>query len=113
MDFLYFLIWLVVGISAAFALFWLGMLFASLKKTVELLTHEIIPVIKELEKTIENVNTELERLESTFKKVEAISGKLKSGIQQIEVLVAPKLTRIISFANAIKNAASLIMKGKK
>ncbi|MCX7831292.1 MAG: hypothetical protein N2440_00080 [Actinobacteria bacterium] len=113
MDFLYFLIWLVVGLSAAFALFWLGMLFASLKKTIELITNEVIPVIKELEKTIENINSELERVETAFKKVEEISGKLKSGIQQVEVLVAPGLTRILSFANAIKNAASIIMKGKK
>lgn len=103
----------MVGLSASFALVWLGLLFSSAKKTLDTVREEVVPVIRELDSTLKNVNSELERMENIFEKIDALSGTVKKGIRQVEEIVSPGLGRIALFAKGLKSAINIIFKDRK
>lgn len=113
MDFLYFLIWLIVALSVSFALIWLGLLLSSAKKTLDTVREEVVPVIRELDATLKNINTELERVENVFEKIDAFSGTLKKGIKQVEEVVSPGLGRIALFVRGLRSALNILFKDAK
>lgn|GEM_PF-4291232 len=112
MEFLYFLIWLLLGIAASFALIWLGLLFSSLKRAVDTFVNEIVPVINELEQTIKNVNSELERVEKAFEKIERLSSSVQEFSRKAEALVKPGLGRVATLYEATRKAIGLVIKNR-
>lgn len=112
MDFLYFLLWLIVGASAAFALVWLGLFFQSLKKAVDTAVSEIVPVVKKLDESIAMINEDLARIDSTFSKIEAISKKINEITDTAEKAVAPVSQKVNAYAQALVKAVRIIFKGK-
>lgn len=113
MEFLYFLLWLAVALSACFTLIWLGLLFSSMKKAIDRFVAEILPVIKEVEKTINSINAELERVDNAFEKIENISTKARSVVQAVEGALSPGLGKIAMTVEALRRGASILLKGKK
>jgi predicted PurR-regulated permease PerM len=112
MELLYFLIWLVVGLSAAFALIWLGLLFSSIKKAIDTLVQEVVPVINEIEETLKGVNEEIERVEKVFEKLDRISSSLQGISKKVEVAIQPGLGRLVTLYEAAKKALGVVFKNK-
>lgn len=112
MEFLYFLIWLLLVIAASFAFIWLGLLFSSLKKAVDTFVNEIVPVINEFEETIKNVNAELDRVEKVFEKLEKVSSSVQGISRRVETVVKPGLGRIAALYEAARKAVGLVVKNK-
>lgn len=112
MDFLYFILWLIVALSASFALIWLGLLFASAKRALDSFQKEIIPLLKEIQEAVSNINSEIERIEGVFTTIDNLSSRLKSGVKQVEEVLTPGLGRVAMLLAGLKRATGILLKGK-
>jgi phage-related protein len=112
MEFLYFLLWLIVALSAAFALVWLGLLFQSAKKALDQTISEIIPVIRKIDESVSIINSELERMDSAISKINNISKKISEITEAAERTLRPVTSKVGAVASGISKALSTILKGK-
>lgn len=108
MELLYLIIWLIVGISAAFCLIYLGLLFASLRKAAE----EILPVIEKVEETVDLVNEQLKHTENAIEKFEEISSKITAAVNALREIVGSPIGKLLNLTGGAKRAISMLVKGK-
>lgn len=108
MELLYLIIWLVVGLSAAFCLIYLGLLFASLKKAAD----EILPVIDKVEETVDLVNEQLRHTENAIEKLEEITGKITRAVNALREALGSPVGKLLNLTGGARKAISMIVKGK-
>lgn len=112
MEFFYFLLWLILALSAAFALVWLGLLFQSAKKAIDQTMAEILPVIKKIDESVSIINNELERMESAISKIDSISKKVSEITEAAERTIKPVASKVGAVVSGISKGLTTIFKGK-
>lgn len=115
MEFLYYLLWLIIAVAVSFALIALGLMFLSARKTFDnanALLNEMEPVIKELQFTLSSLNIELQRVEGVFEKVDLISRKINSAVETIENILKTPVSRLSGLTMGLRKAFEILTKGK-
>lgn len=112
MQVLYFLLWLIVVAAISYALFQLGRLFNETRKEIANISRELVPLIQKLNESVDQVNRELERVDTVVSQVEELSEKVNTSIGVLKSVISSPLIKLASLSAGVRKAIEVFAKGK-
>ncbi len=112
MQVLYFILWVIVVAAISYALFQLGRLFNETRKEITNISRELVPLIHKLNESVDQVNKELERVDTVVAQVEELSEKVNTGVEVLKSVISSPLIKLASISAGVKKAIEVLMKGK-
>lgn len=112
MEIAYFALWAIVACSFAYVLYQLGALAARLRQRSDEVIDELVPLMKNLNKTLEEVNAELDRIDELVGRVEHLSERVTSGVAAVREVLASPLGKLAGLSAGARAAIEAFVKGK-
>jgi predicted PurR-regulated permease PerM len=103
----------VAVFAVAIGIFVLVRTMRSLRETVETLRTQTIPVINDLRDTVQQANTDLERVDGLLGTAESISGTVDSASRLAYLAFSNPVIKAMAFAAGTGRAAKRFRRGKE
>ncbi|MDI6891842.1 MAG: DUF948 domain-containing protein [Actinomycetota bacterium] len=84
----------------------------SINALVKDFNREIIPIFSKLQSTVDEVNTELARVDEIVKAVQEASDKVNATAEVARQLISPSLIKLASLSTGVKKAVTTLVRGK-
>jgi hypothetical protein len=103
----------IVGVAVlVFALISLTKTLATLRLSIEELRRETLPVIDELNRTVTQANTDLERLDNLLDSATSVTNTVDSASQLAYLAFSNPVIKAIAFATGTARAAKALRRGR-
>ncbi len=102
---------LIVGFSLSYAFVHLGRALRNVASFVRALEGEMMPILSNLNQTIEEINNEIERVNELVERVEEISEKVSAATVVVREIISSPVVKIASFSAGAKKALSTFVRG--
>ena len=103
----------IVGVVIlVFALVALTKTLATLRLSIEELRRETLPVIDELQRTVTQANTDLERLDGLLDSATSVTNTVDSASQLAYLAFSNPIIKTIAFATGTAKAAKALRRGR-